>query len=152
MEIRVPCPHCGKVLIVPCEGTSKVGVCPSCHQKVIVPPRHPADTPNRAADTLPYLDSNALSGDPPLKSLASSTTSNPGMRIGTQRGSQRPKSTPQQADSNRDGSNDDLQPPKSWSSSTKGKGLIGTLDPLVEKPNAVWFVRGEWRQIRTRNE
>src|SRR5262245_36886331 len=51
MEIRVPCTHCGKVLLVKEGLTTRVGICPNCHRKVTIARQGTHDTPHKPSDT-----------------------------------------------------------------------------------------------------
>ncbi len=141
MEIRIPCSHCGKVLLVQSESAGKVGVCPACHHKIQIVRRTPDHTPSQIADTLPS-EPQATHGS------TSSAKSNPP--------SSREMNQPSGSGSNSDSLKrkpsssqnlDDVEVSSASSKSsfashpTSASRNSSSVDPLSERPDADWYVR-----------
>ena len=139
MEIRVPCTHCGKVLLVKESSAARVGICPNCHNKVVIARPGTHDTPPKAADT------------PPAAGILHKTKTSPPQhaipQTGSSSGAKDTKSTAR-SDSvsgssgntvgNSSEGDDDAPlpiPPKPGGMSSSA------VDPLAEVPDAVWYVR-----------
>lgn len=104
-------------------------------------PHNAADTPSRPADTSPYLGANSLLGESAITPPGTATAANPSKRVASNRSSNRPKSTPFPGGINRNRSTEGQYPPRSMPATASETGAHGTNDPLLEKPDAVWFVR-----------
>ncbi len=140
MEIRVPCTHCGKVLLVRDELAARVGICPNCHNKVVIARSGPNDTPTRSADTPPT--SGVL-----RKTKVSPAKSAPPVESSNSLGDKGTKSTARSepfAGSNRASRDSSAKVGEAVSAPTTPNQIptgSSNLDPLAEIPDAVWFVR-----------
>ncbi len=134
MEIRIPCSHCGKVLLVQSESAGTVGVCPACHQKINIVRPILGNTPNQIADTLPSAPQAARGSTPTSKS-------NPSSGSGSHSNVAKRKCS-----SSQDISDIEFRSPNSIPSSmasrpTAAGGSASIVDPFAEQPDAAWYVR-----------
>lgn len=138
MEIRMPCTHCGKVLLIKDASTIRVGICPNCHRKVTIPasathntPSKPSDTPlasmKRGSKSAPKVIPRPPGGGKATDSSETKSNSRSDSVAGKSDSSRRLAGS-------RDAAKKSSTPPQT-------QAAPPGLDPLTESPDAVWFVR-----------
>lgn len=139
MDIRVPCSHCGKVLFVNEASASRVGTCPHCHQNVVVGRPGAQGNSKRAADS---SGSGPIRRSPrPGKKRSGSGSSSSGRFLTDIQTQVYTGLVPPAVDASTQetfrGLSSDSEP--ELKAQTLRTGVLP--DPLVEDPDAVWYVR-----------